>query len=58
MITVKDIEYYVGTYVKLYGPIDSQQKMVDMLNWCDTIRNLPEYRRRKILTIKNRLYGN
>ena len=54
MITVTDIEYYSKTYVKLYGPVDSQDKLVSMLNWVDKMRSIPEDRRRKILTIKNR----
>ena len=54
MIKVKDIEYYTGTYVKMHGPVDSQEKLVDMLNWVDKMRSIPEDRRRKILTIKNR----
>jgi len=58
MITTKDIEYYTKTYVKMHGPIDSQEKLVNMLNWVEDMRKLPEARRRKILTIKNRLYGN
>ena len=58
MITVRDIEYYSKTYVKIHGPVDSQDKLVSMLNWVEDMRKLPENRRRKILTIKNRLYGN
>ena len=58
MITVSDIEYYTRTYVKIHGPVDSQEKLVNMLNWVEDMRKLPEDRRRKILRIKNRLYGN
>jgi hypothetical protein len=54
MITSKDIEYYSKTYVKMHGPIDSQDKMVSMLNWVEDIRKIPEARRKKILRIKNR----
>jgi len=53
VITVKDVECYVSTYVKLYGPIDSQDKMVSMLNWVEDMRKIPEARRKKILRIKN-----
>jgi len=58
MITASEVEYYTGTYVKMHGPIDSQDKLVNMLNWVEDMRKLPEARRKKILTIKNRLYGN
>jgi hypothetical protein len=53
MITVHDIEYYSKTYVKMHGPIDSQEKLVDMLNWVEKMRSIPEDRRKKILRIKN-----
>jgi len=54
MITAKDIEYYTKTYVCMHGPVDSQEKLVNMLNWVEKMRKIPEDRRRKILTIKNR----
>jgi len=53
MITSKDIEYYSKTYVKMHGPIDSQEKLVNMLNWVDKMRSMRPDLRKKILRIKN-----
>jgi len=53
MITVGEVEYYTRTYVKMHGPIDSQSKLVDMLNWVDKMRSIRPDLRKKILRIKN-----
>ena len=53
MITAKDIEYYTKTYVCMHGPVDSQEKLVDMLNWVDKMRSMRPDLRKKILRIKN-----
>jgi len=53
MITVSEVEYYTRTYVNMHGPIDSQSKLVDMLNWVDKMRSMRPDLRKKILRIKN-----
>ena len=53
MITVGEVEYYTRTYVKMHGPIDSQSKLVVMLNWVDKMRSIRPDLRKKILRIKN-----
>jgi len=53
MITASEVEYYTGTYVKMHGPIDSQEKLVNMLNWVDKMRSMRPDLRKKILRIKN-----
>jgi hypothetical protein len=56
-ITVEDVEYYISTYVLMHGPIESKENMIDMLNWVEKLKILPEDRRKKILRIKRAIHS-